>query len=138
MQLSALITSLPFFIAGGLGFGFLVGFHELGHFLFCKLFGVKTPSFSIGFGPQLLKKKIGDTVFTLSAIPFGGYVEIAGSEEPGQGEQKESKSLAPDSFAVKPYYQKMLIIAGGILFNLIFAYAAVILVMAIGAPETPL
>lgn len=138
MQLSALIASLPFILAGCLGFGFLVGFHELGHFLFCKLFGVRTPSFSIGFGPQLLKKKIGDTLFTLSAIPFGGYVEIAGSEEPGQGEQKESKSTAPDSFAVKPYYQKMLIIAGGILFNMAFAYCAVIVALSLGAPQTPL
>ncbi len=138
MQLSALIMYLPFILTGALGFGFLVGFHELGHFLFCKLFGVKTPSFSIGFGPQLLKKKLGDTVFTLSALPFGGYVEIAGSEEPGQGEQKESKSTAPDSFAVKPYYQKMLIIAGGIVFNLIFAYGAVTLAFILGAPKTPL
>ncbi len=138
MQLSALIMYLPFILAGALGFGFLVGFHELGHFLFCKLFGVKTPSFSIGFGPQLLKKKIGDTIFTLSALPFGGYVEIAGSEEPGQGEQKESKSTAPDSFAIKPYYQKMLIIAGGIVFNLIFAYIAVTLAFILGAPKTPL
>ncbi len=138
MQLFALISYLPFIIVGGLGFGFLVGFHELGHFLFCKLFGVRTPSFSIGFGPQLLKKKIGDTLFTLSAIPFGGYVEIAGSEEPGQGEQKESKSTAPDSFTVKPYYQKMLIISGGILFNMAFAYCAVIAALSLGAPQTPL
>jgi regulator of sigma E protease len=138
MQLSALIMYLPFILAGALGFGFLVGFHELGHFLFCKLFGIRTPSFSIGFGPQLLKKKIGDTVFTLSALPFGGYVEIAGSEEPGQGDQSESKSTAPDSFAVKPYYQKMLVIAGGIVFNLIFAYFAVTLAFVLGAPKTNL
>ncbi|MBY0109902.1 MAG: site-2 protease family protein [Candidatus Babeliaceae bacterium] len=138
MQVSALIMYIPFMLAGALGFGFLVGFHELGHFLFCKLFGVRTPSFSIGFGPQLLKKKIGDTVFTLSALPFGGYVEIAGSEEPGQGQQAFAKSMAPDSFAVKPYYQKMLIIAGGILFNLVFAYIAVTLAFAWGAPKTPL
>lgn len=138
MPISGFITYLPFMFAGAVGFGFLVGFHELGHFVFCKLFGVRTPSFSIGFGPQLLKKQIGDTLFTLSAIPLGGYVEIAGSDEPGQGEQALAKSMAPDSFAVKPYYQKMLIIAGGIMFNIIFAYSAVILVYAIGAPKTPL
>lgn len=138
MQIFSLISYIPFLLMGAVGFGFLVGFHELGHFLFCKLFGVRTPSFSIGFGPQLLKKKIGDTIFTLSAIPFGGYVEIAGSEEIGQGEQKESKSKKSDSIAVKPYYQKMLIIAGGIIFNLIFAYAAMTLVLMLGAPETSL
>ncbi len=138
MDVSALLFNIPLFIAGGLGFGFLVGFHELGHFLFCKLFGVKTPSFSIGFGPQILKKQIGETLFTLSAIPFGGYVEIAGADEPGQGEQKDRKSFATDSFAIKSYYQKMLIIAGGILFNLIFSYGAMIAILAIGAPKTPL
>ena len=138
MHFFELITYLPFIAAGTLGFGFLVGFHELGHFLFCKLFGVRTPSFSIGFGPKLLKKQIGDTLFSISALPFGGYVEIAGADEPGQGEQKESKSTAADSLAVKPYYQKMLIIAGGIIFNIIFAYAAVTAACMLGVPETQL
>lgn len=138
MSLSTIINTAPALALAFLGFGFLVGFHELGHFLFCKLFGVRTPSFSIGFGPRIFQKKIGDTVFTLSAIPGGGYVEIAGADEPGQGSQLERASMAPDSFAIKPYYQKMLIIAGGILFNLIFAYTAVILTLALGAPETPL
>jgi regulator of sigma E protease len=126
-----------YILLGILGMGFLIGFHELGHFLFCKLFGIRTPSFSIGFGPRLLSKKIGGTLFSLSAIPLGGYVEIAGNAEMGQGEQKESLSHDEGSFATKPYYQKLLVMLGGIIFNLAFAYAAFILIYVSGLPSTP-
>jgi len=116
-----------FFIAVAImGLGFLVGFHELGHFLFCKIFGIATPSFSIGFGPKLISKKIGETEFSLSLLPLGGYVEIAGAAEVGQGAQKEAHSCQPDSFSTKPYYQKLLVMLGGIAFNIMFAYAAAI------------
>lgn len=120
------------------GVGFIIGFHELGHFLFCKLFGIRTPSFSIGFGPRIIERKIGDTNFALSAIPLGGYVEIAGAEEVGQGEQKEGRSTDDSSFAKKPYYQKMLVIAGGIIFNLIFAYTVLTALFWVGIGKTPL
>lgn len=122
-------------VAGLIGFAFIIGFHELGHFLFCKIFGVRTPSFSIGFGPKLISKKIADTEFSLSAIPLGGYVEIAGASEIGQGEQKEANAHDAGSFAVKPWYQKMFVLLGGILFNLAFAYIAVCLVFLAGAPK---
>lgn len=120
------------------GIGFLIGFHEFGHFLFCKLFGIKTPTFSIGFGPVLYQKHIWGTDFTLSAIPLGGFVEIAGAAEVGQGEQKDAHSTEKDSFATKPYYQKFLVMTGGILCNLLFAYFAFILLSLIGIPKTPL
>lgn len=131
-------TSLFFASAGILGIGLLITIHEFGHFIFCKLFGVKTPSFSIGFGPRLLSKKIGETVFTLSAIPLGGYVEIAGSAEMGQGEQKEAHSDDASSFSTKPYWQKIIIMLGGISFNLIFAYLVFISLFWIGLPKTNL
>jgi regulator of sigma E protease len=131
-----LAHNLLFAIVGLAGIGFLLGFHELGHFLFCKLFNIRTPSFSIGFGPRLLAKKIGETEFALSAIPLGGYVEIAGSAEVGQGEQKEAHAKDKRSFAVKPYWQKLLVLFGGILFNLLFAYFALILLHLIGMPKT--
>jgi regulator of sigma E protease len=129
---------LIYFAIALFGIGFLIGFHEFGHFLFCKLFGIRTPSFSIGFGPQLWSRKIGDTQFILSAIPLGGFVEIAGAAEVGQGEQEYAESTAPDSFAVKPYYQKFLVMTGGILCNLLFAYCAFIFLSFTGMPKTPL
>lgn len=124
-----------FGLIGILGLGFLIGFHELGHFLFCKLFRIKTPSFSIGMGPKIFSKKIGDTEFSLSAIPLGGYVEIAGNEEVGQGDQKEAKRDDEFSFANKPYYQKMFVMFGGILFNLFFSYVAFIGLYKVGIPK---
>lgn len=127
-----------FIVIGLFGIGFIIGFHELGHFVFCKLFKISTPSFSIGMGPQLFKKKIGETEFSLSAIPLGGYVEIAGNAEMGQGEQKEAQRNDEFSFAKKPYYQKMLVMAGGILFNLLFAYFALTALYFFGMPKSPL
>lgn len=121
-----------------IGLGFLIGFHELGHFLFCKLFHILTPSFSIGFGPRIFTKKIGTTEFSLSAIPFGGYVEIAGNAEIGQGDQLNASLVGDQSFANKPYWQKLLVMLGGILFNLFFAYIAFIFLFATGVPKTTL
>jgi len=133
------ILKNTFFIFTGLmGIGFLIGFHELGHFLFCKLFKISTPSFSIGMGPKIIKKKIGETTFSLSAIPLGGYVEIAGMAEVGQGDQKEAGRRDQFSFSAKPYYQKLLVLSGGIIFNLIFAYFAFIILFMTGIPKTPI
>lgn len=135
IHLFAFLCKNAFFIIAGLfGIGFIIGFHELGHFLFCKLFNIRTPSFSIGFGPKLFSKKIWDTEFSLSAIPVGGYVEVAGAAEVAQGEQKEAHSRDAHSIESKPWYQKMLVVLGGILFNLIFAYTTLILLFMTGAP----
>lgn len=134
-SLMLLANGIFFGAIGLLGINFLIGFHELGHFLFCKLFHVRTPTFSIGFGPKLISKKIGTTEFALSAIPLGGYVEIAGAAEVGQGEQKDAHATDKHSFATKPYYQKLLVMSGGILFNLLFAYAAIILIFMLGLPQ---
>ena len=64
-----LLSQRIFYLAIALfGIGFLIGFHELGHFVFCKLFGIGTPEFSIGFGPQLFSKTYKGTKFVLKAI----------------------------------------------------------------------
>lgn len=125
-----LSQSLFFIAIGILGVGFLIAFHELGHFLFCKLFNIKTPAFSIGFGPQLLKRKIGETEFSVSAIPLGGYVQMESGNEDANG------TADPRSFNAKPYYQKLLVMCGGIGFNLGFAYFALTLLAFTGIPKT--
>lgn len=120
------------------GLGFLIGFHELGHWLFANLFGIHTPTFSIGMGPQLWSKKIGKTNFSLSLIPLGGYVEIAGLAEVGQGEQEHAFDRSARSFFVKPYWQKLLVLSGGILFNLIAAYVILTALFMTGMPKSSL
>lgn len=107
-----------------LGFGILIAVHEFGHFFFCKLFNIHTPTFSIGFGPEIYKRKIGQTNFRLAAIPFGGYVEIAGLAEVGQGDQAHAQDAGESSFANKSYWKKALVLLGGIFFNILFAYFA--------------
>jgi len=124
-------------LVGLAGLTLLVVLHEFGHFLFCKVFKIHTPSFSIGFGPVLASRQIGGTLFKLCAIPLGGYVEMAGAAEVGQGEQLEAHRTDQDSFVSKPYYQKLLVMFGGILANLLFAYAAFIIICTAGFPKQP-
>ncbi len=120
-----------------IGFGALIAIHEFGHFIFCKIFGIHTPTFSIGFGPEIFRKKIGKTDFRLAAIPLGGYVEIAGLAEVGQGEQAHANITGPESFESKPYWQKMFVIGAGIMFNLLFAYLVFCLLFMVGTAEKP-
>jgi regulator of sigma E protease len=101
-------------ILGLLGISLVITVHELGHWSMSQAFGVDTPRFSIGFGPVLLEKKVGQTVFTLSALPIGGYVEIAGMRTP-------ELTRPQHSFINKPFEQQMLIMLGGIIFNILFA-----------------
>lgn len=119
-----------FGIVGLLGVGFIITFHELGHFLFCKLFNIKSPTFSIGFGPTLFQRQLGETSFIVAAIPVGGYVEMASNPTDDTPLQR--------TFYGKPYYQKFLVILGGILFNLLFTYLVIIGLYWTGMPETAL
>jgi regulator of sigma E protease len=120
------LQSFLFAIAGLAGIGFIIAFHELGHFLFAKLFNIRVQSFSIGFGPKLIAKKIGSTEFSISAIPLGGYVDL------GSPEGKEHDA---HSFVTRPYYQKLLVMIGGIVFNIILAYQIFALLFMTGMPK---
>ena len=115
---SSLILSL-------IGITSIIVFHEFGHFIFCKLFKVYTPTFSIGIGKKIFTKLIGDTEFCLSAGPLGGYVEIA--TEATQGKK---------GFNSINYLQKFLIMLGGIGFNMLFAYIIFALLFFIGMPDS--
>ena len=102
--------------------------HELGHFLMAKRMGVKVEAFSLGFGPRLWSIKKGDTVYTLSLIPIGGYVKMAG-EEPG-----EEHSGAEWEFSSKPVSKRFGIIAAGSVVNYILGFVLFSLVFMVGAP----
>lgn len=115
-------------LVGIWGVGFVIAFHELGHFLFAKLYGVKIPSFSIGFGPKLLSTKIGSTTFSISAIPVGGYVEA---------EVGDYSDPTPGTIAAIAYWKKIMIIVGGIMFNVIFAYVTFVGLSMTGIPGNP-
>ena len=100
--------------------GPLVFFHELGHFLFARFFGVKVEVFSIGFGPKLLKWQWGDTEYTLSAIPLGGYVKMFGDNllEKDQVPPQEREQ----SFNHKGKWPRFWIVMGGPLANFVLTW----------------
>ena len=93
----------------------IVFIHELGHFSFARLFGVRVLDFSIGFGKSIKSWETkSKTVFNLRLLPFGGYVKM-------NGEETSEKSQSSDSYSSKKYYQKLLITLGGPIFNFILA-----------------
>lgn len=110
--------------------GILIFVHELGHFIFAKLFGVGVEKFSLGFGPKVIGRKIGETEYLLSAFPLGGYVKMV-----GEGEELADDAVEdPRSFAAKPPSQRIAIVLAGPLFNLLFAAVVFIAVYMIGVP----
>lgn len=110
--------------------GVLVAFHELGHFLAARWVGVKVLKFSLGFGPKLLGRKMGETEYLLSAIPLGGYVKLFGEDETEATTQEDRVR----SFAHQKLWGKVLIVAAGPGFNFILAYFIFAGWLATGAP----
>ncbi|OGQ96267.1 MAG: RIP metalloprotease RseP [Deltaproteobacteria bacterium RIFOXYD12_FULL_57_12] len=114
--------------------GLLIFVHEFGHFLWAKIFGVRVLKFSLGFGPRLFGKQFGETEYLLSAFPLGGYVKMFG-EIPGEVEEASAQD-AHRSFSGKPVWQRFIIVAGGPLFNLLFAAFLFVLIFSInGVPQ---
>jgi regulator of sigma E protease len=109
--------------------GVLVFVHELGHFLLARWNGVRVLTFSLGFGPKLLKVVRGGTEYCISAIPLGGYVKMAGEtpDDPRQG--------APDEFLSKTKWQRFQILIAGPLMNLLLAVGLMTFVIWNGATE---
>jgi len=96
--------------------------HELGHFLVAKWCGVEVRTFSMGFGPTLFARKVGETVYRVAAIPLGGYVRMAGYEE-GGGDPEDAPSEPSRGFTAKSLPQRAAIVAAGPAVNLLFAVA---------------
>ncbi|MFN2355314.1 MAG: RIP metalloprotease RseP [Desulfopila sp.] len=113
--------------------GLLIFVHELGHFLVAKLFGVRVLKFSLGFGPKVFGRVVGETEYVVSALPLGGYVKMFG-ENPDEQNVPESDKNA--SFANKSVLQRFFIILAGPVFNLVFPILLFsVLFLAVGVPE---
>ncbi len=97
--------------------GVLIFFHELGHFLFARMFGVGVEKFSLGFGPRIFGWKSGLTDYRVSAIPLGGYVKMVGDDPAVEMDPED----IPFSFTHKHVLKKLLIVAAGPLFNVLLA-----------------
>jgi regulator of sigma E protease len=110
--------------------GVLIFVHELGHFLAARRVGVRVLTFSLGFGPKILKVKRGDTEYCISAVPLGGYVKMAG-ESP-----EDARSGAPDEFMSKTKWERFQILIMGPVMNIALAVVVLAVVLAQGA-EVP-
>ena len=97
--------------------GVLIFFHELGHFLVARLLGVGVETFSLGFGPKMIGKKIGITDYRISAIPLGGYVKMVGEQPDADLDPAD----IPLSFTHKHVFKRILIVAAGPFFNILLA-----------------
>ncbi len=110
--------------------GVLIFVHELGHYMMAKRLGVKVLTFSLGFGPKILKFRRGDTEYCISAIPLGGYVKMAG-ENPD-----DPRSGTSDEFLSKTKWERFQILIMGPAMNIALAVIVMALVMMQGA-EVP-
>lgn len=107
-------------LAAILVFGILVTVHEFGHFITAKLTGMRVDEFAIGFGPKIYQQRDGETLYSLRAIPLGGYNKIAGMDP--------DEPVTPDSFKSKSMPKRMLVILAGSLMNFVlpvFLFAAI-------------
>ncbi len=146
-----------------IGFGVLVFFHELGHFLAAKSFKIRCDVFSLGIGPRLcgwrkgkgfsfgsvpigppvtaegeaaklvVPQTLGETDYRIAWLPFGGYVRMLGQDDL----DPTKVSADPASFANKPIWQRMIVISAGVVMNLILAFIIFVIVFRVGVPFEP-
>lgn len=107
--------------------GVLVFVHELGHFLVARWYGVRVITFSLGFGPKILKYTYGGTEYCISLVPLGGYVKLAGETV------EENLSGAPDEFLSKSKWVRFQVYVAGPVMNLLLAWIVLAVVLSQGA-----
>jgi len=108
------------------GIGVIIFVHELGHFLVAKWADVKVEAFSLGFGPALIQKRFGETVYKICIIPLGGYVKMTG-ENPG-----DATTGDPREFSSKSVAARAAIISAGVIMNFLFACLIFPIIFSIG------
>lgn len=129
-ELNVIITILAFLLM----LNVIVIIHEAGHFFAARSFGVHCHEFSIGMGPAIYQKQGKNTLFSIRALPIGGYVMMAGEEDGSQSEDSEDDWLAkvPESERLnfKPKWQQVIIMAAGVFMNFVLAFLIFIGLMA--------
>ncbi len=102
-----------------LGITILVSIHELGHFLTAKAFGMRVETFSIGFPPKIFSFTRGETEYQVGATPLGGYVKISGIIDESMDTEHLNSKPQPYEFRAKPVWQRLIVMVGGVVMNLI-------------------
>lgn len=112
-----------------LGLSILVGLHELGHMLAAKAFGMRVEQYSIGFPPKIFKFKWGETVYSIGAIPLGGYVKISGMIDESLDVKTMAEEPKPWEFRAKPAWQRLIVMMGGIIVNVLTGIVIFIIIV---------
>lgn len=102
-----------------LGLSILVGVHEWGHLIAAKTFGMRVEKYSIGFPPKIWGKQFGETEYSIGAIPLGGFVKISGMIDESLDTDSLSEEPEPWEFRAKPAWQRLIVMMGGIIVNVI-------------------
>ncbi|MEQ1499974.1 MAG: site-2 protease family protein [Parcubacteria group bacterium] len=110
----------------------LVLVHEFGHFIVAKKSGIRVDEFGLGFPPKIIGKKWGGTLYTLNAIPFGGFVKIFGEDAHAENISEEDKK---NSFVFKSKWIQSAVLVAGVTMNMIFAWLVLSLGFFIGLPS---
>ncbi len=117
-----------------LALSLLILIHELGHFTWAKIFGIRVEKFYLFFdigGKAIARWKWGGTEFGIGWLPFGGYCKISGMIDESMDLDQMRKDPQPWEFRSHPAWQRLLVMAGGVLNNFIFAVLAYIFIMAV-------
>ncbi len=104
----------------------LILVHELGHFSAAKLFGIRVDEFGLGFPPRLKSWRRGQTLYSLNAVPLGGFVRMLGEN----GGANDSSA-----FGSKPAWQRFIVLAAGPAMNIVLAVAVFFIAFTIGSPR---
>lgn len=110
-------------------FGVIVFIHELGHFVTAKACGMRVDEFAVGFGPAIVKVQKDETLYSIRAIPLGGYNKIAG--------MSDEEELDDRSFLNKPAWQRFIVISAGAVFNFLLAILIVFSILVISGAPSP-
>ncbi len=115
-----LIKAIQFFLS----LSIIVLLHELGHYIPAKIFKTRVERFFLFFDVKfaLFKKKIGDTIYGIGWLPLGGYVKIAGMIDESMDTEQMKKPPQPWEFRSKPSWQRLIIMLGGIIVNLLLGF----------------
>lgn len=120
-------------IAVSLVLGGLIFFHELGHFAVARSLGMGVSTFSLGFGPKILKRKWGKTEYALSLVPLGGYVALVGEQDDSELPEGFTRE---ESFSLRPAWQRLMVVAAGPVANMLLAWLLCwILAFGWGTPQ---
>lgn len=116
-MVTAIVTILIFLV--------LISLHEFGHFIMAKLTGVSVLEFSVGMGPAIFKKQGKETLYSLRALPIGGYCKLLGEDE---------KSDSEAAFSNQKLWKRILVVVAGAILNIVLGY--VIFVLIVGLQKT--